>query len=292
MGTGREKSMKRMNRRWENIPADIIKRLAEGTVPQDYASDWMSDTRTFEYADAVAGKKLRIVSEEACFEYDFETKTSLLFSGCGACSVSCFYRALPEPGHPELIFVQHYLDGLTPAQCVNTVLDLETGYAVVITARIGEIEQYPREVSHKIFIGEIEGYLHPEGSEKPCFTQELVGRAVLWDMPGFTDKPPIKHIYLSPEYYAIHMTRPDGSCFMSADPADYIRIKEGVCLVSIIEERRSGIQLSFLINTDILQDIVGHFGISAGNEIGQDEPRIVCTVMTGRKGKWVPMETF
>ena len=109
-------------------------------------------------------------------------------------------------------------------------------------------------------------------------------------MPGFTAKPPIKHIYLSPKYYGIFMTRGD-SCFMSANPADYVKIRDGLYLVSIMEERRSGIQLSFLIETELLQDVVGHFGISAGNEVGQDEPRIVCTVMEGRKGRWAPMET-
>ena len=113
----------------------------------------------------------------------------------------------------------------------------------------------------------------------------------MWEMPEHTGKPPIKHSYVCPEYYAIHMTRPDGTCFMSADPADYVKVKDDVFFLSVVEERRSGLQLNFLINTELLEDIVGHFGINAGNEIGQDEPKIICTVMTGRKGKWAPLET-
>ena len=61
-------------------------------------------------------------------------------------------------------------------------------------------------------------------------------------------------------------------------------------LVSAIEERRSGIQLTFVINIESLEDVVGHFGISSGNEVG-DKIRIVSTVMTGRKGKWTELET-
>lgn len=86
------------------------------------------------------------------------------------------------------------------------------------------------------------------------------------------------------------MTR-DDACFMSADPAEYIRIRDDLYLVTVVEERRSGIQLTFLINTDLLEDVVGHFGISMGNEMGENTPQIACTMMTGRKGTFVPMET-
>lgn len=37
-----------------------------------------------------------------------------------------------------------------------------------------------------------------------------------------------------------------------------------------MEERRPGIQLTFLIKTDQLQDVVGHFGISADLPIGPE----------------------
>jgi len=279
-----------MDRRWENIPAEKINSLAQGLKPESYASDWMSDAENFQYADSLLGRELTLIFPEGKIRYSFFEKKKLKLSLFDEILSECFYRAVEEPGHPELIFVHHYLDGNIPAACIDLVLDFDTGFAVCVYAKIGH-PSYPREVSHKIYIGEIEGIEHPLGSLRPKPSTELVGKAIMWDMPGFTKKPPIKHIYLSSHYYAIAMTRPDGSCFISADPADYIKIKENVFLVSAIEERRSGIQLTFLINTELLEDLVGHFGISAGNEIGQDEPRIVCTLMTGRKGKWAPMET-
>ena len=189
------------------------------------------------------------------------------------------------------MFVHQYRDGLWPPTCVDLVLDLETGYATVVIAQLGGDER-PREAVHTIRFGEITGIPHPADAEPHGYTTDLIGKAIHWEMPAFTKKPPIKHIYLSPLYYGIFMTREDGTCYMAADPADYIRIRGNLYLVSVIEARRSGIQLNFLINTDLLEDVVGHFGISAGNERGQDEPKIVCTVMTGRKGTFVPMETL
>lgn len=102
-------------------------------------------------------------------------------------------------------------------------------------------------MAREIYFGEIEGKDHPGGSARHRYTTDLVGRAIHWEMPAFTGKPPIKHIYLSPKYYGIFMTR-DDTCFMSADPAEYIRIRDDLYLVTVVEERRSGIQLSFLIN--------------------------------------------
>ena len=286
-----------MDRRWENIPAEQIEHLAEGLKPGAYLSDWMSADTDVSKADAVLGKDLHFsFSNDNKCSCRFGSVNNLSYSEDGTAPVDCFYRILPAPGHPELVFIQFYLDGQVPATCVQLVLDLDTGYCVRVKARIGSVPAYPREVTHDIDFGMAEeifaaGKLVCAG-QPPHFTDDLTGRAIMWQMPDYTGKPPIKHIYLSQEYYAIRMTRPDGTCFMSADPADYVKIKDGVYLVSAIEERRSGIQLTFLINTDTLEDIVGHFGISAGNEKTSEEPRIVCTVMTGRKGRWVPMETF
>ena len=224
--------------------------------------------------------------------------------------MECFYRAIPAPGYPGILFVQHYHDGKVPAACTNLVLDLERGYVTRVQAVLGTGSN-PREVQHEISFGRVTegpasevpgtgektappaftGVPADSQGEAPCFTTELVGKAILWHMPAYTNKPPIKHIYLSPEYYGIRMTR-DDECYMTADPADYVRIRDDLYLVSIVEKRRSGIQLTFLINTSLLQDVVGHFGISTGNEPGQDKAEIICTVMTGRQGEWSTLQSL
>lgn len=281
----------RMNRTWAEIPKAEVERLADGLTAETYAADWMTDNSNFAFAEVVLGQRLKLsFSDDTALTLSFRSNTELAWDDSDGAQGSGFYRALSAPGCPKVVFVHQYRDGLWPPTCVDLVLDFETGYATAITACLGGDER-PREAVHTIRFGEITGIPHPIDSEPHGYTTDLIGKAIHWEMPAFTKKPPIKHIYLSPLYYGIFMTREDGSCYMAADPADYIRIRENLYLVSVIEARRSGIQLNFLINTTLLEDVVGHFGISAGNERGQDEPKIVCTVMTGRKGTFVPMET-
>lgn len=282
---------KRMNRTWAEIPKAEVRRLADGLTAKTYAADWMTDNSSFAFAEAILGQRLELsFPNDATLTLSFRSKTELAWDDSDGAQGSGFYRALSAPGHPRVVFVHQYRDGLWPPTCVDLVLDLETGYATVVIAQLGGDER-PREAVHTIRFGEITGIPHPADAEPHGYTTDLIGKAIHWEMPAFTGKPPIKHIYLSPLYYGIFMTREDGTCYMAADPADYIRIRGNLYLVSVIEARRSGIQLNFLINTDLLEDVVGHFGISAGNERGQDEPKIVCTVMTGRKGTFVPMAT-
>ena len=283
---------KRMNRTWAEIPKAEVRRLADGLTAKTYAADWMTDNSSFAFAEAILGQRLELsFPNDATLTLSFRSKTELAWDDSDGAQGSGFYRALSAPGHPRVVFVHQYRDGLWPPTCVDLVLDLETGYATVVIAQLGGDER-PREAVHTIRFGEITGIPHPADAEPHGYTTDLIGKAIHWEMPAFTKKPPIKHIYLSPLYYGIFMTREDGTCYMAADPADYIRIRGNLYLVSVIEARRSGIQLNFLINTDLLEDVVGHFGISAGNERGQDEPKIVCTVMTGRKGTFVPMATL
>lgn len=283
---------KRMNRTWAEIPKEEVERLADGLMAKTYAADWMTDNSSFAFAEAILGQRLELsFPNDATLTLSFRSKTELAWDDSNGAQGSGFYRALSAPGHPRVVFVHQYRDGLWPPTCVDLVLDLETGYATVVIAQLGGDER-PREAVHTIRFGEITGIPHPADAEPHGYTTDLIGKAIHWEMPAFTKKPPIKHIYLSPLYYGIFMTREDGTCYMAADPADYIRIRGNLYLVSVIEARRSGIQLNFLINTDLLEDVVGHFGISAGNERGQDEPKIVCTVMTGRKGTFVPMATL
>lgn len=284
--------MERMDRRWADISKDEVEQLARGLTAARYAADWMTDESHFDFAQPILNRQLTVSFPDGLtLSLDFRDKKDLAWMSSDGASGSGFYRALSAPGYPQVIFVHQYRDGMWPPTCVDLVLDLETGYATSIIAALGSDDR-PREAVHTIRFGEIANIPHPAGAAPHGYTTDLIGKAIRWEMPAFTGKPPIKHIYLSPLYYGIFMTRDDNTCYMTADPADYIRIREDLYLLSVVEARRSGIQLNFLINTTLLEDVVGHFGISAGNELGQDQPKIVCTVMTGRKGTFVPMETL
>lgn len=283
--------MERMDRRWSIIPCESIEELARQMAAGGSTTSWMTTPNDPGAVERLKGNTFALLLDgDITVILDFSDPKNMVWTWNGVKQPPCKYGVACAPGMPDVIFLHYYCVGERYPRCVELVLDLATSYCTVIDARLGQIPENPREVVREIHFGEIEDKDHPGGSARHCYTTDLVGRAIHWEMPAFTGKPPIKHIYLSPKYYGIFMTR-DDACFMSADPAEYIRIRDDLYLVTVVEERRSGIQLSFLINTDLLEDVVGHFGISMGNEAGEDMPQITCTMMTGRKGTFVPMET-
>lgn len=283
--------MERMDRRWSIIPCESVEELARQMAAGGSTASWMTTPNDPDAVEHLKGRTFTLLLGNGTdMVLDFSDSETLVWTLNGAAQPSCKYGVACAPGMPDIIFLHYYCTGERYPRCMELILDLATGYCTAIDARLGQIPENPREVTREICFGEIKGQDHPVESAKHCYTTDLVGRAIHWEMPAFTGKPPIKHIYLSPKYYGIFMTR-DDACFMSADPAEYIRIRDGLYLVTVVEERRSGIQLTFLINTDLLEDVVGHFGISMGNEMGEDTPQIACTMMTGRKGTFVPMET-
>lgn len=277
---------KRMDRSWENYSQERVELIQKNTSPASYSSDWTAG-KNGNNIPQIEGKTFVIEEENGIkLTYEFISDNKLIWEEDNETHES-FYKAYEVPGHSEVIFVHHIRDGIMPVTCIDLILDLETNLATVIKAQISGNEVYPRDVEHTIHFASINGM----GKGTHEFSTDLIGKAILWEMPSYTMKPPIKHIYLSPMYYGIYMTR-DDTCYMTADPADYIKIKEDVYVISIIEKHRSGIQLTFAINTNLIEDVVGHFGISAGNELDGSEPKVVCTMITGRKGRFVPMETI
>lgn len=277
---------KRMNRSWENYSRDLVNKIQKNTTPNSYASDWTASNESNKHQELV-GKAVDIICQDGlALAYKFVEDNTLLWRDEDGTHES-FYKAYPVPGHPEVFFIHHIRDNIQPITCIDLILDMEEQLATVIIAKLAVDSDYPRDVEHSIHFGWIGGR---KNKTTHGFTKDLVGKAILWEMPSYTGKPPIKHIYLSPMYYGIYMTR-DDECYMTADPADYIKLKDNLYLISIIEKHRSGIQLTFTINTELIEDVVGHFGISAGNELDGSKPKIVCTMITGRKGQFVPMET-
>jgi hypothetical protein len=71
---------------------------------------------------------------------------------------------------------------------------------------------------------------------------------------------------------------------MASNPADYIKIKDHLYVFSLLEERQTGTQGVFLINTETLHNIGGFVGINEQN-------RFECYTV-GAKGEWSTMQTY
>ena len=146
--------MERMDRRWAPISMEQIEELSRRTGPDDYAADWMTDTASFTFAEALIGRTLIFRMEDgSTFAYTFEQPKRVRYRLQNGVERTSFYRAIPEPGHPDIIFLHQYLDGIVPASCVTAALDLTTGYCTFILARLGQRLHAPREVTRQILFG-------------------------------------------------------------------------------------------------------------------------------------------
>lgn len=281
--------MERMNRRWNSYSMDEVKEITKNASPETYLDYWPITESLFQYTDSLVGKKLSFVFKDGLkLDYSFIKKHNLYWSENGSDMREAFYRAMPGPGHDEIVYVTNYRDGINPPTNVDLVIDFETNLVTAIIGKVG-VPENPREVYHSIHFGQISGKEVSLQAFKHEYTTELVGKSILWEMPFFKDHPPVKHIYCSQLYYT-YVLRRGRNYFMATNPADYIKVKEHLYLVSVVEERQTGCQLNFFINTDTLRDIVTLFGINGGqlNSAGKME----CAMLANRPGTFQTLDTI
>jgi len=80
--------------------------------------------------------------------------------------------------------------------------------------------------------------------------------------------------------------RDTNECWMATNPADYLKLKEGLYIMSVVEERQPGVQLVMLMNLNIMRDVQSCFGIGGTTEEGN---HIETWMHANRKGRFVEM---
>ncbi len=251
--------LERKLRRWPYLTMDEVK--AKNAASSSLLI-WNDDLESemLDSSDRLVGKTVSFTFEDGVKrEYYFDDIRNLHWSE-GAEKIADVYNAAPVPGHDEMLYLHHYRSGNELPQCSDIVFDFETGYAVDVEAFVGNPEN-PREVMHSIRFGSLDGVIAPEGAFKPEYTSELVGKSVYWKHPGGEGKG-IQYIFSSQKYYTYCMRFLNaGQVWMSTNPADYIKIKDGLYFMTVLEERQTGVQLCMLMNLDILSDVQTGFGI-------------------------------
>ncbi|NLO47877.1 MAG: hypothetical protein GX111_06105 [Clostridiales bacterium] len=139
----------------------------------------------------------------------------------------------------------------TPRENHTWVIDLEQGLVTFLRCSLGENPYWPYIInSHFGF-----GYIKEEGKEhtdlrRHCFTEDVAGTAVRWTYGHSTSTV---HVYHSSNWYRIGYPKnrtetkevPDStkriremmqSMPSSDEPAYYVKIKEGMYLVSVTEQ--------------------------------------------------------
>ena len=277
--------MKPRDRRWNNVP---LEKLLEDAKKIDSRTVWGGDPITYDTlvrTDALTGKSFRFVFEDRVMAYTFEDSENLTWSLDGGEVHSEYYLATPAPDHDEIIMVHHFMSGRELPASFDLIIDLESGYVVGEDSIVGH-PAYPREVVRRLFIGCIDGFKAPANAFKPELTRDLVGKAMYWGNPKLT-RPPIKYVFSAPEYCTYIMRwKEDNTYFMSSCPCECVKLKEGLYLCALIEQRQAGFHMFTVMNTKTMHDVQTGFGYA--NDPDEYRMHMRC----GRVGHWTTMDSI
>ncbi len=253
--------MERMDRRWSALTREDVQLLADSTPVERYNSTGLAKGEyTPALSDKLKGKKIKILFEkEECYYYDFVQTNQLVWSADEKGLHKEYCQVLEAPEEEDIFLVQHYCKESVPPAAHTLVLDFKTGLVTLCIAKAG-VPQAAREIGRTFLFGIMEGY--EEYGYRHDFTEDLVGKSIYWT---YIEKEnlKIKHIYTAPLYYTYVMTKPDGTCWVASNPANYVKINDHMYVFSFIEERQAGTQGFFLINMKTLHDVGSFFGIHA-----------------------------
>ncbi len=217
----------------------------------------ISDTR-MAYSTQCAGKTVLFRDDAGfCAELDFIDHEHLRFRTADRDWTDAQYRAyqLDE----DLVYLGFYIENSCPPEGMQFALDFSNGCATCIDAKIGGGKE-PHDVVPVYHFG----YMETEGVPVPRtrrhgFTRELLGRSFTWTYSkGITSQ----HIYNSPNSYSwtIFMGGTPGAPgyraggFVWSSPCTYIKLRNGVYVMTCVEEKWSGNLSSAAMNLKIMHD--------------------------------------
>ena len=245
---------KRWYRKWNlDIPAEEVERVAaKATPPEEYTVSRLAGPYTPPNSEDLIGKTLTFRGEDRVFRFIFDGPHALRFSEADGEDKAC-YCDVKTLDH-ELYLVNQLIPGYPRTRQVTLVADLRSGCATVCDAHIGT-PYSNTDVGREFIFGRLDGEF--AGGELHHFTSELIGKAFSWDYgPG---RMCVKHMYTSNLYYTYSMSTEDGA-WIASNPADYVKLRDGVFLFSFVEERQPGTQGLFVIDVNNSHDMGCFYG--------------------------------
>ncbi len=188
----------------------------------------------------------------------------------------------------DTYFVNFEVPGLSPRTGITLILDLEQSLVTMATAHLGQDPKYPCMPAIEFLFGAIRREDGSAPTIRHGYTPDLVGRAIAWNYGTFD----VVHVYSSERYYRVaftperiqrmvermkaegrEMPKGDAPRGVYEDYAAYIKIKDGLYVVSLLETllcrmRGHGNSLLFLMNLKEMHDVGRSFGT---NDKGEGE---------------------
>ena len=151
----------------------------------------------------------------------------------------------------QLFFFTHTTDTDCPIDALQYAIDLKNGLVTCIRSTFDN-QKSPRDPRQEWLFGVVraEG-VALAGKERHRFTDELLGRSYTWE---YSDEVSSQHIYTTTESFTYAIITNSEVSVMGSFPCKYVKIREGVYMLSWIEMRSQGIQGILLFNTKTMHD--------------------------------------
>jgi hypothetical protein len=222
----------------------------------------------------LAGRQFKLVFDDATAAMlRFDSGDSLTWHEKGGKPRTEYYECAKID---ELTyFVNFEFDGLKPRTGITLILDLEQNLVSKVTARTRFDPKYPTLCEDQVVFGAIARPGLPLPAIRHGFTKDLTGKRIHWH---YSPELEIIHVYYHEHRQCV--TFPEGkswgdvpvdvwNAILEANPYDepawYVKIKERVYLVSVIEENMArrgmgGNSLLFLMDAERVHDVGRSFG--------------------------------
>jgi hypothetical protein len=209
------------------------------------------EKKMMEHTSLLDNRNFSLVFDNgAVWEYEIGTDFTMRFRTGGGEWKTERYDAFEADD--QLLFFTHTTDSDCPIDALQCAIDLKNGLVTCIRSTFDN-RKSPRDPRQEWLFGVVraEGVPPVAGKERHQFTDELLGRSYTWE---YSDDVSSQHIYTTTESFTYAIITNSEVGVMGSFPCKYVKIREGVYMLSWIEMRSQGIQGILLFNTKTMHD--------------------------------------
>lgn len=253
-----------------------LEELCAAADPAQYAKDPVVSALRPAFTNKLREKEFRFVfSDGGELEYRFD-RFGLAWREAGDWNEE---RAECLESTREGVFLVHHLrTHVLPYEAATLVIDTNARLVTMVWDRLGKASQ-TRDVNRAVRFG----YWGEKPAALPAYTEELVGKCIDWK---FADDIRIHSICCNLQCIAFVSPAPPkapgwADFFPTFNPARYVRLAEGLFLVSFYAPYACGMEVSMLIDLERMRALGAAFGFDATDRF--------CSYTFGAKGAFAEM---
>ena len=245
-----------------NEPMHRIKytKLTKEQIDQKLITTAVGPACASEYSDVLAGKSLRIVTDNGpVLSYTFRNKNRLTLSEDGGGSVESGYGALTLK---QIVFFSHMVPRTQKGY--HVVVDLKSNLATVFEVWFGGYQEDNREVMRQMYYGYVDVAGQQPPKERHHLTNRIEGKGFHWKQ----DKG-IETLEFFPSVIFssfIELTRHSNELTFCA-PSDFIMINDHMYIYDRVEVVMSGILTMYVLDLFSLNQVGVRLGFDENDTL-------------------------